>query len=332
MAVKKQKHIAVTGAGYWGKNLVRNFYELGVLKIVCDQNKQTLKKIKQKYPEIQTTESLKNILDDKQIKGIVIATPAVDHYKITKMCLLKNKDVFVEKPLALNLKQAEELVSLGKQKKRILMVGHILHYHPAIIRLKQLIKANSLGKIQYIYSNRLNFGKLRTEENILWSFAPHDISIIIALLSKLPKSVHAHGMAWLNKNVVDSTLTYFKFSRNLVAHIFVNWLNPFKEQKLAVIGSKKMAVFDDQIEDKLVIYPHKVKWHIGKIPEAKKAKGQIIKLAQIEPLRKECQYFLNCIKTRKKPKTDGTEALKVLKILIACEKSLNANGKLINIK
>lgn len=329
---KKQKTIAVIGAGYWGKNLVRNFYELGVLKTVCDVDKNILQNLKECYPKIHTTQKIHEIINDKNIKGVVIATPAATHYKLTKKFILGGKDVFSEKPLALKLAHGEELVKFAKNGKRILMVGHLLRYHPAVIKLKQLIAKGTLGNIQYIYSNRLNFGKLRVEENILWSFAPHDISVIIYLLSQLPKTVHAHGMAWLNKNVADSTLTYFTFDKNLVAHIFVNWLNPFKEQKLAVIGSKKMAVFDDQAKDKLIIYPHKVEWHVGKIPEAKKAEGKIIPLPNTEPLRLECEHFLDCIKTRKKPKTDSQEALKVLKILNACQKSLNTNGKLIKIK
>lgn len=332
MTKRVTKYIAVVGSGYWGKNLVRNFYQLGVLKTVCDLDKKILFNIKKIYPRIKTVQNLQEITNDKDIKGVIIATPADTHYRLTKKFLLSNKDVFVEKPLATSLEKAEELIRITRRKKRILMVGHILHYHPAVIKLKQLVKNGSLGKIQYIYSNRLNFGKLRTEENILWSFAPHDVSAIIALLSKLPKSVHAHGMAWLNKNIHDSTLTYFTFDKNLVAHIFVNWLNPFKEQKLAVIGSKKMAVFDDQAKNKLTIYPHKVKWHIGKIPEARKAEGKIISLPNTEPLRIECEHFLHCIETRKKPKTDGKEAFNVLRVLDACQKSLNTNGKLIKIK
>lgn len=326
-----KKYIAVIGSGYWGKNLVRNFYQLGVLKIVCDHNKNILLDQKKLYSEIKVTQNLSEIIPDQDIKGVVIATPAITHYKIAKKFLKAGKDIFVEKPLALELRQGRELIKLAQNKKRILMVGHVLLYHPAVVKLKQLIKEGSLGKIRYIYSHRLNFGKLRTEENILWSFAPHDISVIINFFEKLPKRIYAHGLSWLNKDVADSTISYFEFNKNQAAHVFTNWLNPFKEQKMTVIGEKKMAVFDDQIEDKLVIYSHKVRWSRNRVPEAKKALGRVIPLSQKEPLRLECQHFLDCLKTRKKPKTDGQEALNVLKILTACQKSLDNKGKTINL-
>jgi len=331
---KTKKYIAIIGTGYWGKNLVRNFYQLGVLKTICDLDKNILKKFEKLYPKTETTSNLDKILLDKEIKGVVIATPAITHYELAKKFLKAGKDVFVEKPLALELKHGQELIKLAKNKKCILMVGHILLYHPAVIKLKQLIKKGSLGKIRYIYSNRLNFGKIRTEENILWSFAPHDISVIIHLFGKSPKKINSHGLNWLNKDVADSTITYFDIGQNQGAHIFVNWLNPFKEQKMAIIGDKKMAVFDDQVENKLVIYPHKIEWlhrQNHKIPNAKKALGKTVSLPQSEPLRAECQHFLNCIKTRKNPRSDGKEALNVLKILAACQKSLDNKGKTINL-
>ncbi|MDA2935724.1 Gfo/Idh/MocA family oxidoreductase [Patescibacteria group bacterium AH-259-L05] len=332
MALKSRQYIAVIGAGYWGKNLVRNFYNLSVLKTICDLNKYALVALKKIFPQMTTTQNLDDIITDPDIKGVVIATPASTHYHLTKKFLHVNKDVFVEKPLAFTLEEAQELVTLAKNKKRILMVGHILHYHPAVVKLKQFAKDGELGNLQYIYSNRLNFGKLRVEENILWSFAPHDISLIINLLSQLPQTVHAHGMSWLNKNVADSTLTYFRFANNVVAHIFVNWLNPFKEQKLTIIGDEKMIVFDDQAEHKLTVYPHKVKWHKGNIPEAQKAKAQSIDVPNGEPLRLECQHFLDCIEKRETPKTDGEESLGVLKVLTACQQSLNTDGTVVKIK
>lgn len=331
MADNSSKYISVIGAGYWGKNLVRNFYELGVLKNVCDSDNESLEKIKSVYSQIEVTHDLDVVFDDEKIKGVVIATPAVTHYKIVKKALLKNKDVFVEKPLALKVKESDELIKLAESKKRILMVGHLLLYHPAIIKLKELIDSGFLGKIRYIQSNRLNFGKLRTEENILWSFAPHDISVIIHLLGALPKTIQANGMSWLNKGLADSTLSYLKFNNNQAAHIHVSWLNPFKEQRLAVIGSEKMAVFDDQVENKLVIYPHEIKWHNGKIPEAKKAEGVIIPIDNSEPLKNECKHFIWCIENRKVPKSDGREALNVLKVLASCQNSLDKGGKIIKL-
>lgn len=214
---------------------------------------------------------------------MVVATPAVTHYEIVKQSLLAGKDVFVEKPLAITVKQGEELVKLAEKGNRILMVGHILQYHPAIIKLKELISSGELGKIQYIYSNRLNIGKLRTEENILWSFAPHDISAILMLLEEEPIKVTASGGNYLSNDIYDITVTILEFKNGIKGHIFVSWLHPYKEQKLIVVGSKAMAVFDDVSNEKLFLYPHKIMWKDGKIPVAQKADSQIIPFDKKNP-------------------------------------------------
>lgn len=313
--VKKlsNKNIAVIGAGYWGKNLIRVFYKLNVLKVICDSDKNILEKRKTEYPGVETTANFQEILKDKEIKAAAIAAPAATHYQLTKKALNAGKDVFAEKPLALNAKEGKELVNLAKKKKLILMVGHLLHYHPAIVELKKIIKKGTLGNIRYIYSNRLNFGKLRKEENVLWSFAPHDISLIINILGK-PKKAVSFQKSYLQKNVADTTLSILEFKKGQAAHIFVSWLNPFKEQKFVVIGSKAMAVFDDQAEDKLIIYPHKINWK-GDTPEAQKSNGIAVKLEDKEPLTEEIKHFLKCLKTRKEPLTNGQEGLDVLRIL-----------------
>ena len=319
--------LALIGAGYWGKNLVRVFHQLGVLKIICDLDKKILKEREKEYPDLKTTTNFSEILRDKSIKGVIISTPAATHYKLTKQALLNNKDVFVEKPLALKVKEGEELIRITQKKKLILMVGHLLLYHPAIVKLEQIIQKRELGEIRYIWSNRLNFGKLRREENVLWSFAPHDISIIIDIFST-PRRVMAVGKTYLQKNIPDITLSFLEFKRGKAAHIFVSWLNPFKEQKLTIVGSKAMVVFDDKAKDKLVIYSHKVRWHRDRNPEAQKAEGKPINFSKREPLMREARHFLECIKKRKKPKTDGKEALNVLKILDACQRSMYKGGKL----
>ena len=332
MSIGRNINIAVIGAGYWGKNLIRVFNKLDVLKIICDLDKKILAERKKEYPNLQTTADFKKILKDKGIKGIVIATPAVTHFKLAKQTLLAKKDVFVEKPLALKVEEGKELVKLAKKKKLILMVGHLLLYHPAIVKLEGMIKKGELGDIRYIYSNRLNFGKLRTEENVLWSFAPHDVAVILDLIENIlgmPKKiiVMATGKHYLQEKIPDVTLSFLEFGKNKSAHIFVSWLNPFKEQKFCVIGSKAMAVFDDQIKDKLLIYRHKVNHTKDGRLEAIKAEGEVIKIKEKEPLREEATHFLNCLKTRKKPKTDGQEGLEVLKILTACQKSIEQGGK-----
>ncbi|MBI4685883.1 MAG: Gfo/Idh/MocA family oxidoreductase [Nitrospirae bacterium] len=323
--------IAVIGAGYWGKNIVRNFYELGVLHTVCDSKTELLDVIRKNYTNIEITSSFEALFKNPEIRAIAIATPAVSHYNIAKEALKAGKDVFVEKPLSLTVKEGEELVYLAKQKNRILMVGHLLHYHQAIKKLKELISTGELGKVQYIYSNRLNIGKLRTEENILWSFAPHDISVILMLLEEEPVSVAAFGGDYLNKGIYDTTMTTLEFRNGVKGHIFVSWLHPFKEQKLVVVGSKAMAVFDDVSKEKLFLYPHKIEWKEGKIPVAKKADYQIINIGSGEPLKEELSHFIECVMDRKRPRTDGAEGLRVLKILEAAEKGLlkskHDNGK-----
>ena len=318
--------VAVVGCGYWGKNLVRNHYELGSLQAICDVDTARLQELAKTYP-VSATRSIDDVLGDAGIQGVVIAAPAAQHYELTRKALLAGKDVFVEKPLALRVEEGQELVNLACKHERILMVGHILEYHPAVVELKRMIRSGELGKVQYIYSSRLNLGKLRTEENILWSFAPHDISAILFLLDEEPVSVAAHGAGYLNPGITDITLTACEFASGVRAHIFVSWLHPFKEQKLVIVGDRQMAVFDDtEAERKLVIYPHRIDW-IDRVPVARKAEGHVVALDGEEPLRLECQHFLACIRDRKKPRTDGESALRVLRILQLCERSLGRHGQ-----
>jgi len=322
----KKVNIAVIGAGGWGKNLVRNFSELGVLKTVCDASKELLKTRKSKYPRISFTNSYKDVLKDPEIQGVVIATPAATHYEIAKEALLAGKNTYVEKPLALQIEEAKELIALADKSKCILMVGHILRYHPAVNKLKELIDSGELGKIQYVYSNRLNIGKIRTEENILWSFAPHDISVILFLLNETPKSVSATGGNYLQENIADVTLTTMDFPSGVKSHIFVSWLHPFKEQKLIVVGDKKMGVFDDLTKEKLFLYPHKIEWQ-NRHPVASKSEVEIIPVEEAEPLKMECKHFIECIHNNQTPITDGYEGLRVLEILSAAQQSLNNSGE-----
>ena len=320
--------IGVVGCGHWGKNLVRNFSDLGVLQYVCDTNIAHSKEIAKKYNVESKTiaELLKTDID-----GVVIATPAEEHYNIAKSCLEEGKHVFVEKPLSLKVSEAIELYKLSKKKKKVLMVGHLLQYHSAFSKLKKMVSEGKLGKLNYIYSNRLNLGKFRNEENILWSFAPHDISMILGLADDLPETVYATGVSHLNKDIHDVTTTHLKFKNGLQAHVFVSWLHPFKEQKLIVVGDKSMAVFDDGLSwaDKLKIYPHKVNW-INGLPHPQKAEFKSIELDENEPLKVECDTFINSIKNKNEPITDGKEGINVLKVLDASQKSL-IKGTIINL-
>ena len=324
-AFKTTPSVAVIGSGYWGKNLIRNFHELGVLKLICDKNESLLEQFKEQYPNVEICLALSDILRRDDIQAIVIATPAESHFPLVREALLAGKHVFVEKPLALDLEEGAELVELAHQKKLVLMVGHILQYHPTIIRLKELIDAGELGKIQTLYSNRLNIGKIRAEENILWSFAPHDISVILMLLGEMPEMIYATGGSYLQQRIPDTTLTILDFPDGVKAHIFVSWLHPFKEQKLVVVGNKKMAVFDDVSEEKLVLYKHKIKW-IKRIPVAAKADAEVVSFDMKEPLKAECEHFLKCVDQGMKPKTDGEEGLRVLQVLQASQASLDQNS------
>lgn len=319
----QETKVGVIGCGAWGKNLVRNFYQLGALKIICDLNEEILEALKRKFPGVQATTDYQEVLKDGYVKGVVISTPAFTHYDLAQEAIQAGKDVFVEKPLALKYSQGKELVSLAREREKILFVGHLLRYHPVVVKLKELVSAGYLGKVQYIYSHRLNMGKLRTEENILWSFAPHDISVILHLLGEVPESISAFGEAYLQPGIYDVTLTVLDFPSQVKAHIFVSWLHPFKEHRLVIVGSDKMAVFDDTKDnEKLVVYPHSVEWQEGKIPVAHRAEKEVIEVADEEPLRLECEHFLECVTEQKTPRTDGKEGLRVLEVLEKAEDSL----------
>lgn len=319
------KHIAVVGMGYWGKNLARNFHELGALHTICDTSPAVEKEWKAKFPDVRFTQDFGHVLADPGIRAVALATPAVTHYGMARTALEAGKDVFVEKPLAIKVEEGRALVDLAGRLGRVLMVGHILRYHPAVIALGRLISSGDLGQIQYLYSNRLNIGKIRTEENILWSFAPHDISVMLALLGEMPMSVACQGGGYLNPLVMDVTTSEFAFPSGVRAHIFVNWLHPFKEQRLVVVGSQKMAVFDDTAKNKLVLYPHKVEWK-DRVPTAVKAEAEVVPLDASEPLKEECRQFIACLDSRAAPVTDGAEGLRVLTVLDACQRSLASGG------
>jgi UDP-2-acetamido-3-amino-2,3-dideoxy-glucuronate N-acetyltransferase len=320
--------VAVVGTGYWGRHLVRNFYQLGSLKLICDKNETALRALKKQHPGIGTCPELSEVLDQGEIKGVVIATPAETHFIVAREALLAGKHVFVEKPLVLDEAQGQELIEIAKAKRRVLMVGHLLKYHPAFVALKKLVMSGALGRVNYIYSNRLNFGKIRREENILWSFAPHDISMLLTLAGEMPESVMTTGGCYLHQRIADITTTHFEFASGLRAHIFVSWLHPFKEQKLVVVGDQKMAVFNDTRDwpDKLLIYPHHVQWLNG-LPVPEKAEPERVYIPQEEPLRNECAHFLNCISNGMVPLTGGDEGLQVLHILNASQRSLESNGQ-----
>jgi UDP-2-acetamido-3-amino-2,3-dideoxy-glucuronate N-acetyltransferase len=327
-ALNSRSSIAVIGSGYWGKNLVRNYHNLGALRVICDQDEIKLSSFKKKYTDVEVSSEFNKVLRCENIQAVVIATPAETHFELARQALLAGKHAFVEKPLTLDENDAYELISLAEERDLILMVGHLLQYHPAFIRLKELVVNGELGRINYICSHRLNLGKIRREENILWSFAPHDISMILSLVGEEPESISATGGNYLHQKIADFTTTHFEFPSGLKAHIFVSWLHPFKEQKLVVVGDRNMAVFDDTRpwNEKLVIYPHQITWE-NNIPVPAKAEPKSVDILEQEPLSMECEHFLQCIATGETPLTDGREGLRVLRILNASQRSMDENGR-----
>jgi UDP-2-acetamido-3-amino-2,3-dideoxy-glucuronate N-acetyltransferase len=244
-----------------GKNLIRDFHGLGVLKIICDVNLDFLNKFKGLYDKLETTSDFGDLLKDDEISAICVSLPAELHYKFAKQALLAGKDVYIEKPITLDVGEAQELIDLAEKGKRILMVGHLLHYHPCIEKIKEIISSGKIGKIKNIVCNRLNLGIFRKKENVLWSFAPHDISVILALCGdELPKDVLCTGFCHINNNIHDITNSILFYNDKYV-NINVNWLNPYKEQRMSIIGTKGMLCFDDTSkENKLVYYPEYIEY------------------------------------------------------------------------
>lgn len=317
--------VAVVGCGYWGRNLVRNFSELGVLQALVDPLNAEIAGLAAKYGGRAMT--FPDALNDPSIHAFVIATPAAQHFPLATQALAAGKHVFVEKPLALDTRDAEQLIEQADRADRRLMVGHLLQYHSAFIKLKELVREGELGRLQHVYSNRLNFGKIRREEDVLWSFAPHDISMILSLVEQAPVSVHAVGSYYLHERIADVTMTHLEFPGGERAHVFVSWLHPFKEQKLVVVGSTAMAVFDDSEPwaRKLMVYRHRLDWRDG-LPTPQKADGMAVELVETEALRTECQHFLKCIATGTTPRTDGREGLRVLSVLDRASRSLSESA------
>jgi predicted dehydrogenase len=304
--------------------------DLGALAAVVDETDRGQALAGEIAPGVPVFSHLGEVLPDSKIKGVVISSPAETHAALTEQALLAGKDVLCEKPLALHYDQGASLVQLAEQKDRILMVGHLLEYHPAVRQMIRMCRQGDLGKVFYVYSNRLNLGKIRREENILWSFAPHDIAIILRLLGEMPYEIIATGGNYLQPNVADTTVTQMLFNNGVRAHIFVSWLHPFKEQRFVVVGEKNTISFDD-VNKRLVLHHQHVDFDIERMPIPVRGEGEELPFGQAEPLRQECQAFLEAIETRQAPLTDGTSALRVLRVLQAAQQSLVTNGRAVMI-
>lgn len=316
--------VAAIGCGPWGRNLARNFSGLGALHAVCDSNPTAALKLSADYGVPAT--SLADVLNDPHCDAIALASPASLHGEHVRSALRAGKHVFVEKPLALNVAEGRELAKLARKKSRVLMVGHLLRYHPHVLKLIELVREGALGQVRRVFARRQSPGRLRSEEDVLWSFAPHDISLILAIMGELPKRVWAEGSAILAPSVLDMATVHMKFANGVAARVHVSWLNPYKEQKLTVVGSTATAIFDDRASwaDKLQIYPHDIVFRDGR-PWAVSTHPIRFSVEQREPLNEECAHFLQSVRTGATPRTDSAEALAVLSILDAATRSLHAD-------
>ena len=316
--------VAVIGCGYWGNNLVRNFSDLGVLAAVCDENPAQARRLSGQYKV--RTYTVEDVLGDTDIDAVAIATPAETHSAITEKALLAGKHVFVEKPVALDVGAAEKLKRLSKQRARVLMVGHVLQYHPAFIRLKELVAQGELGRLRNIYSHRSNLGKARSEENILWSFVPHDASMILSLVDDEPDRISAIGGFFLHSQFADVAAIHLSFPGDVNAHVFVSWLHPYKVQELVVVGDEGMAVFNDtrEWEQKLTIFRH-AHPRENSLQGPGRAEAETVAVTPVEPLRRELEHFLDCVTGNTSCRTDADEGIRVLKVLQASERDIRAN-------
>src|SRR5712691_1125628 len=327
-------NIAVVGVGGWGKNLARNYYQIPEcsLKYICDLSRARLEELRRQSPGTAITTRFEDLLRDAEVQACVIATTASTHYALAKAALRAGKDVFVEKPFVLEVHEAEELDRIAEQEGRILMVGHLLEYHPVVGRLKSMIESNELGDIYYLYNQRVNLGTVRDDENALWSLAPHDVSALLYLLGKEPTDVAARGQSYLRRGIADVVFITLNFDDEALAHIHVSWLDPHKIRKMTIVGSKKMVGFDDmENTEKMRIYDKSAEHNADYSTFAEYVTlrfGDITipHLKIDEPVRLECRHFLECIRDRRQPRSDGRDGLRVVKVLAAAQRSLEKNG------
>jgi predicted dehydrogenase len=326
--------VAVVGTGDWGANLVRNFASLPGARLVAlhDNDPQRLKKASAQVPAARAVASLDDLLGMDEVRAVVVASSAASHHALARALLESGRDVFVEKPLTLRVEHAEELVEIARRRDRILMVGHLLLHHPAVRHLKSLVDRGELGDLFYVYSQRLNLGKVRRDENALWSFAPHDLSVVLHLLGAEPVDVAARGSAFLQGAVEDVVFVDLRFPDGRMAHVHVSWLDPHKVRRFTVVGSRKMAVFDDmEANEKIRIYDKGVDraGEVVSYGDALTVRSGDILIPRIplqEPLRLECQHFIDCVRERRPPLTDGTSGLQVVRVLAAAQASLEQGG------
>ena len=326
-------NVAVIGYGYWGPNLARNFHQLpeARLALVSDLDTARLAEVARLYPATTVTADYRQALTRPEIEAVAVATPVRSHFAIAQEALLAGKHVLVEKPLALTTAEAEALIALAEQQRRTLMVGHTFEYNPAVWKIKELIAAGEIGQVYYAYANRVNLGRVQYDVNALWSIAPHDVSILLYLLEAMPLAVSARGATYLSQGVEDVVFLTLAFPGNVLAHVQASWLDPSKVRRLTIVGSEKMIVYDDvDNEAKVKIYDKGVyrkgstygefqfRVHSGDI--------HIPRIDMTEPLRNECAHFIECVRTGRRPRTDGACGLRVVRVLEAAQRSLEQGG------
>jgi predicted dehydrogenase len=332
--------VAVVGAGGWGKNLVRNYAQVpgANLRYICDSDERTRRALQPLYPHAQIVGDLAIVLQDPAVQAVVVATPGSTHHEICKRALLAGKHTYVEKPFVLSTQHAVELNKLADDGGLVLMVGHLLEYHPVVTRLRDMIASGELGRVYYLYSQRLNLGTIREDENALWNFAPHDISSILFMLGREPTDVAARGQSYLQSGVEDVAFLTLNFGGQAMAGIQVSWLDPHKTRKMTIVGSRKMAVFDDmETSEKLRIYDKgpQLKGDYDSFAEYVGLRFGDVTLPYIkmtEPLRIECLHFIDCVRERKRPLSDGIDGLRVVKVLEAAQESMRHGGIPVPIK
>ena len=337
---KELVSIGVVGVGGWGKNLARNYSQIpeAHLRYLCDLDEAKLQAVQGQFQPERVTTRYEDLIEDPKLQAVVIATTGPTHYELCKKALLAGKDVYVEKPFVLSGAEAEEIVALAEDRQQILMVGHLLEYHPVAQKLKEMIDSGEFGEVHYIYSQRLNLGTVRMDENALWNFAPHDISVILYLLGVSPSDVSARGQSYLQEGIEDVVFLTLNFDGKAMGHVHVSWLDPHKTRRITIVGSQRMAVFDDlEANEKLKIYDKgaEVNMDYDTFAEYVGLRFGDITVPYIrvgEPLRVECEHFLDCVRERNTPLSDGQDGLRVVKVLEAADRSLEGNGLPVSIE
>jgi predicted dehydrogenase len=324
--------LGVVGLGYWGPNLARNVESIrgAQLSWCCDADAQTRERLAPTFKDTRFTGSLDDLLDDEELDGVLLATPVPTHADLAVRVLEAGKHCFVEKPLAQSVADAERVVDAARSAERVLMVGHLLEYHPGVRRLAEIVRAGELGTVHYIYTNRLNLGQLRADENALWSLGAHDVSVVLALADEEPYELDARGECYMRPGIEDVVFAYLRFRSGLTAQMHLSWLDPHKERRLTVVGSRRMATFDDmELERKLTIYDKGFDESAESWGEYITRSGDVTspRIANTEPLRLECEHFVECISSGETPRTDGESGLRVVRVLEGLQAALDSSRR-----